>query len=54
MGDLNKMRLKHDRRVNFQIQLRHSIVVICYNVEVRENAPPKMIDQYETCFTAGT
>jgi len=32
------MRLKHDRRVNIQIQLRQSIfvVVICYDVEVHE------------------
>ena len=36
-GDL-KMRLKQDRRVKFQLQLRHSffIVIICHDVEVHE------------------
>jgi len=36
-GDLIKMRLKHDRRAIFQIQLRQTIfiVLVCYYVEVQ-------------------
>jgi len=42
------MRLKHDRRVNIPIQLRHSIfiVLICYNVEVHEKTRGKYIQQH--------
>ena len=46
LGDLKKMRLKHDRKAKFQIQLRQSIfivlinfffiVLIYHDVEVRE------------------
>jgi len=39
------MRLKHDRSAKFPIQLRQSIlsVVICHDVEVRENTRDEYI-----------
>ena len=48
MGDLKKMRLKHDRRANIPIQLRHSIVIviICYDVEVHEKTRGDYIRQH--------
>jgi len=48
MGDFKKMRLKHDRKVKFQIQLRHSIfiVVICHDVEVHEKTRGEYIRQH--------
>jgi len=42
------MRLIHDRRANFPIQFRQSIliVVICYDVEVHENTKAEYIRQH--------
>ena len=49
MGDFKKMRLKHDRKVKFQIQLRHSIfiVIICHDVEVHEKMRGEYIRQHK-------
>ena len=43
MGDLKQMRLKHDRRDDFQSIF---IVVICYDVEVHENTRGEYIRQH--------
>ena len=50
------MRLKSNRKVNFQIQFRQSIfiVLICYNVEIHENTRGEYIRQHRniiaSCF----
>ena len=56
LGDLKKMRLKHDRKAKFQIQIRQSIfivlinfffiVLIYHDVEDREKTRGEYIQQH--------
>jgi len=52
MGDFKQMRIKHDRRVNFQIQLRNSIfiVILCHDVEVHETTRGEYITFISSCL----